>query len=148
MGQLLFYIPCICYHHFLRYVSYLFSDKNISSFLTPYFYESLLKISQLNVNLLHTTLCTRNGNLKYTTWHFSQCTKMLPSCKNGKVSRVRIWMCALWLTHPLPDNRNHICRDPRGLGSHYSLYAFTHYLVHSLFGWELGQLVFIAKKGV
>ena len=23
-----------------------------------------------------------------------------------------------------------------------------HYLVHSLFGWELGQLVFIAKKGV
>ena len=28
------------------------------------------------------------------------------------------------------------------------LYAFTHYLVHSLFGWELGQLVFIAKKGV
>ena len=30
----------------------------------------------------------------------------------------------------------------------YSLYAFTPYLVHSLFGWELGQLVFIAKKGV
>ena len=32
---------------------------------------------------------------------------------------------------------------------HYSVYAFTHYLVHSLFEWELGQqLVFIAKKGV
>ena len=28
----------------------------------------------------------------------------------------------------------------------HSVYAFTHYLVHSLFGWELGQLVFIAKK--
>ena len=32
--------------------------------------------------------------------------------------------------------------------SHNSVYAFTHYLVHRLFGWELGQLVFIAKKGV
>ena len=32
--------------------------------------------------------------------------------------------------------------------AHNSVYAFTHYLVHSLFRWELGQLVFIAKKGV
>ena len=31
---------------------------------------------------------------------------------------------------------------------HYSVYAFTHYLVHSLFGWELGQLVYISKKGI
>ena len=31
---------------------------------------------------------------------------------------------------------------------HYGVYAFTHYSVHNLFGWELGQLVFIAKKGV
>ena len=26
-------------------------------------------------------------------------------------------------------------------------YSFNHYLVHSLFGWEPGQLVFINKKG-
>ena len=26
-------------------------------------------------------------------------------------------------------------------GPHNSVYAFTHYLVHSLFGWELRQLV-------
>ena len=30
--------------------------------------------------------------------------------------------------------------------SHNSVYAFTHYLVHSLFGWELTQLVFIALE--
>ena len=30
---------------------------------------------------------------------------------------------------------------------HNSVYALTHYLVHSLFGWELEQLLFIAKKG-
>ena len=29
-----------------------------------------------------------------------------------------------------------------------SLYAFTHYLVHSLFGLDPGRLVFITKKGV
>ena len=33
-------------------------------------------------------------------------------------------------------------------GIHYSLYAFAHYLVHSLFGLDPGQLVFITKKWV
>ena len=40
----------------------------------------------------------------------------------------------------------HVCKTFEN--PHNSVYALTHYLVHSLFGWELGQLVFIAKKGV
>ena len=32
--------------------------------------------------------------------------------------------------------------------THYSVYAFDHYLVHSLFGLEPGRLVFITKKEV
>ena len=34
------------------------------------------------------------------------------------VSRVRIWTCALRRTLPLPDDRDCICRDPRGLLEH------------------------------
>ena len=46
-----------------------------------------------------------------------------------------------------PTKQNFLVLQDKGT-YHYSVYAFTHYLVHSLFGWELGQLVFIAKKGV